>query len=435
MAATRPASSCATRRAAPSSSSTPDPGIVGVPASSLSRKPRRVSLLLTHYHWDHLLGLPFFSTLYEPGWTLTIHTPALESHDPAWLDTIFKSPFFPVPYAAPAEQAAGARWSVPAPFAVPGFDDPIARLEPSGRMPRVPDQGRRRRPRLRHRPRVRQPRLRRAARGFREGRRRDRARRALHAGRASASRRMGAQRLAAVRRVRRARTASDRSGCFTTSRAVPIGRWRTSAPRPGRSSRQPRRRVKKRLLKCDWCQLPVASFQFPVSSFQVPVASFVLSLATGNWQLAAGNWQLATDYLLCISGFRGSFRYGRRTARPLASVMTLLSTRSESGGWKPSLPSSDDVVVLLDAVAADAEAADHAVAAIERHAAGEPDDAALIQVAAIAAARRPRALGAGVLRVVDVEIEPRAALRLGCPASRAVPRGRCREGRAAARRS
>jgi phosphoribosyl 1,2-cyclic phosphodiesterase len=53
---------------------------------------------LTHYHWDHLLGLPFFATLYQPGWDLTIHTPTLESHDPKWLDTIFRSPFFPVPY-------------------------------------------------------------------------------------------------------------------------------------------------------------------------------------------------------------------------------------------------------------------------------------------------------------------------------------------------
>lgn len=73
-------------------------GIVGVQPSLVSKDPRPVSLLLTHYHWDHLLGLPFFSTLFQPGWELTIHTPTLESHDPTWLETIFKSPFFPVPY-------------------------------------------------------------------------------------------------------------------------------------------------------------------------------------------------------------------------------------------------------------------------------------------------------------------------------------------------
>src|SRR5258708_261153 len=73
-------------------------GIVGVHLRLLAKDPRPVSLVLTHYHWDHLLGLPFFAALYQPGCALSIHTPTLESHDPHWLDTIFKSPFFPVPY-------------------------------------------------------------------------------------------------------------------------------------------------------------------------------------------------------------------------------------------------------------------------------------------------------------------------------------------------
>src|ERR1051326_3077335 len=73
-------------------------GIVGLTPARLSKHPRPVSLLLTHYHWDHLLGLPFFATLYTPGWEFTIHAPALESHNPTWLDTLFNSPFFPVPY-------------------------------------------------------------------------------------------------------------------------------------------------------------------------------------------------------------------------------------------------------------------------------------------------------------------------------------------------
>jgi phosphoribosyl 1,2-cyclic phosphodiesterase len=73
-------------------------GIVGVNPSLLVKEPRPVSLVLTHYHWDHLLGLPFFATLYQPGYDLTIYAPTLKSHDPMWLDTIFKSPFFPVPY-------------------------------------------------------------------------------------------------------------------------------------------------------------------------------------------------------------------------------------------------------------------------------------------------------------------------------------------------
>jgi phosphoribosyl 1,2-cyclic phosphodiesterase len=73
-------------------------GIVGIDPANLAKTPGHVSLALTHYHWDHLLGLPFFATLYQPGWDLTIHTPTLASHDPSWIDTMFKSPFFPVPY-------------------------------------------------------------------------------------------------------------------------------------------------------------------------------------------------------------------------------------------------------------------------------------------------------------------------------------------------
>lgn len=73
-------------------------GIVGINPEAIAKEPRPVSLVLTHYHWDHLLGLPFFEALYQPGWEFSIYTPTLESHDPNWLDTIFKSPFFPVPY-------------------------------------------------------------------------------------------------------------------------------------------------------------------------------------------------------------------------------------------------------------------------------------------------------------------------------------------------
>jgi phosphoribosyl 1,2-cyclic phosphodiesterase len=65
-------------------------GIVGVDPSALTKEPCPVALVLTHYHWDHLLGLPFFSTLYQPGWDLSIFTPTLASHDPTWLETIFK---------------------------------------------------------------------------------------------------------------------------------------------------------------------------------------------------------------------------------------------------------------------------------------------------------------------------------------------------------
>lgn len=33
---------------------------------------RELTLLLSHYHWDHIQGLPFFTPLYLPGTTLTV---------------------------------------------------------------------------------------------------------------------------------------------------------------------------------------------------------------------------------------------------------------------------------------------------------------------------------------------------------------------------
>ncbi len=96
-------------------------GIVGVTPSLLAKSAQPVSLALTHYHWDHLLGLPFFATLYQPGWDLTIHTPTLESHDPSWIDTMFKSPFFPVPYQHLPNKPK-VQMVQPGGVTIPGFD-------------------------------------------------------------------------------------------------------------------------------------------------------------------------------------------------------------------------------------------------------------------------------------------------------------------------
>jgi len=74
-------------------------GIVGL-GEALGTVPQPIPILLTHYHWDHLQGLPFFSQFYQPGWTPTIWAPIFKHVDLAWLDTIFQQPFFPVPIEA-----------------------------------------------------------------------------------------------------------------------------------------------------------------------------------------------------------------------------------------------------------------------------------------------------------------------------------------------
>jgi phosphoribosyl 1,2-cyclic phosphodiesterase len=71
-------------------------GLVGV-GQMLDGALRRVPILLSHYHWDHTQGLPFFAPLYVPGTSTTIWAPAFEAYDRSWVETIFQSPFFPVP--------------------------------------------------------------------------------------------------------------------------------------------------------------------------------------------------------------------------------------------------------------------------------------------------------------------------------------------------
>ena len=71
-------------------------GIVGL-GPAIAGPPRELPIILTHYHWDHLQGLPFLSQLYAPGWTPRVFAPKLQDARADWLDTLFQSPFFPVP--------------------------------------------------------------------------------------------------------------------------------------------------------------------------------------------------------------------------------------------------------------------------------------------------------------------------------------------------
>ncbi len=72
-------------------------GIVGL-GHALGGRPHAVPILFTHYHWDHTQGLPFFGPFYAPGWTPSIWAPVLKNVSLEWVETIFESPYFPVPF-------------------------------------------------------------------------------------------------------------------------------------------------------------------------------------------------------------------------------------------------------------------------------------------------------------------------------------------------
>ncbi len=54
-----------------------------------------VHILFTHFHWDHLIGLPFFTPIFIPG--NQIHVYAVQPELPQVFQSIFKKPYFPVP--------------------------------------------------------------------------------------------------------------------------------------------------------------------------------------------------------------------------------------------------------------------------------------------------------------------------------------------------
>jgi hypothetical protein len=137
-----------------------------------------IPILLTHYHWDHIQGLPFFAPLYRAGAAITVWAPAL-GRKLADIQAIFEAPFFPVPY----ERLP----SMPAIRLHADGHDRHQRIrrarsatEPSRRRVCLPHQGHDRRCRVRHGSRIRERRRRPRAGAFRVGRARARRRLALH---------------------------------------------------------------------------------------------------------------------------------------------------------------------------------------------------------------------------------------------------------------
>jgi phosphoribosyl 1,2-cyclic phosphodiesterase len=53
-----------------------------------------ISILLTHFHWDHVIGLPFFVPIFIPGNKITFY--GVQDNLEQCIREMFKKPFFPV---------------------------------------------------------------------------------------------------------------------------------------------------------------------------------------------------------------------------------------------------------------------------------------------------------------------------------------------------
>lgn len=73
----------------------------------MAKGPRHSTILLSHLHWDHVAGLPFFTPIYVPGHRVEIASGpnGVMPHEEA-IRSLFRAPFFPVDYAQLADQVS-----------------------------------------------------------------------------------------------------------------------------------------------------------------------------------------------------------------------------------------------------------------------------------------------------------------------------------------
>lgn len=62
---------------------------------------KRISLFISHYHYDHVIGLPFFMPAYQSGLEFHIYGPVTEASSPEnAFRKLFQPPFLPMPFEA-----------------------------------------------------------------------------------------------------------------------------------------------------------------------------------------------------------------------------------------------------------------------------------------------------------------------------------------------
>ena len=82
-------------------------GLRALGTERMAAGPRHSTILLSHLHWDHVCGLPFFTPVYVPGHRVEIASGPTGSVplDEA-IRSLFRAPFFPVDFAELAGQVS-----------------------------------------------------------------------------------------------------------------------------------------------------------------------------------------------------------------------------------------------------------------------------------------------------------------------------------------
>lgn len=73
-------------------------GIIGLGKALMAQDQiRTVHIVLSHYHWDHIAGLPFFDPAFDAEWTVHFYAPAQNAAElENYLAQQMTAPFFPV---------------------------------------------------------------------------------------------------------------------------------------------------------------------------------------------------------------------------------------------------------------------------------------------------------------------------------------------------
>ncbi|HUB51946.1 MAG TPA: MBL fold metallo-hydrolase [Terracidiphilus sp.] len=73
-------------------------GIRALGDELLARSVRRIHILLTHFHWDHIQGLPSFAPVFQAGIEVVFYTSRSPVVGSALFSVQMADPFFPVPF-------------------------------------------------------------------------------------------------------------------------------------------------------------------------------------------------------------------------------------------------------------------------------------------------------------------------------------------------